>query len=77
MNALTGYGQEYIEIDEKEKMEEKTTIGEVLAISLVSSLTVVIFIVSTWSAVSLLTGNTGNGGPIGLLVNLMRTTGIV
>jgi hypothetical protein len=77
MDVSAGYGQDHLQILEEEDADERATTGEVVAIALVSFLTVTIFTVSIWSALSLATGNTNDGGPIGLIVNLMRSTGIV
>lgn len=76
MNALIGNSQQYHELKVEEDIETQT-IGEVLAIAFVSFMVASIFVLSGWSAVLFISGNTSDGGPIGFLFNLIRTAGVV
>lgn len=77
MNALINNNQQYYVLGEKEEEGDEATPGEVLAIAVLSLLLSSVIIISSWSAFSYLTGNISDGGPIGLIFNLMRTTGMV
>jgi len=64
-------------IEEKEENTDTGTFGDIFAISMVGLYTLSVLVVSCWSAVLLLTGNTSNGGPIGLVFNMMQSSGLL
>lgn len=72
MNALIHIKQQY-HAPEEQRKGEIASAGEIIVIFMVCFMVVSIFIIGIWSAVLLITGNTGNGGPIGLLFHFIHT----
>ncbi len=60
--------------DEEEREADIRSMGETCAVALVCLLVLSATVVGAWSAFLLLTGKTGNGGPVGLVFNLLRAT---
>ncbi|GAB4336772.1 MAG: hypothetical protein Kow0089_07430 [Desulfobulbaceae bacterium] len=56
---------------------EQATFGDIFAASVVGFYTVAAFVISGWSGILLLSGNTGSGGPVGLLVQVLKSSGIL
>ena len=56
---------------------EKSTAGERFATALLLFYTSTALIISGWSALVMLSGNIENGGPIGMFIRMLQTSGIV
>jgi hypothetical protein len=77
MNPLINEDQyEYYFEEHKEKIE-KTTFGDIFAFSLIGFFTLSAFIIGCWSSILLFTGNTVNGGPIGIIFNKILMLNLV
>ena len=57
--------------------EDNTPFGEKLAAVLIIFYTTSALFVSVWSAVIIKSGDIESGGPIGLFIQLLKTSGIV
>ncbi|MCL7489012.1 MAG: hypothetical protein M8357_12665 [Desulfobulbaceae bacterium] len=77
MNLFISNQQTLYQLDAKEVNNERTTIGDMFAVGLVSFYTFTALIVSSWSAILLITGKSANGGPIGYMVDLLQSSGII
>jgi len=77
MNTLFNNEQSHSQLEDKEEDNGRTTFGDMFAISLVGVFAILILIVSSWSAISLLTGNTAKGGLIGIIFNKILSSGVV
>jgi hypothetical protein len=77
MNFLINNQQNHYQFDDREVNNERTTVGDIFAVGLVSFYTFSALIVSSWSAIILITGKSANGGPIGYMVDLLQSSGII
>ena len=77
MNALISINrQPKYQVEEKEKLDNGT-FGYILAVSLIGTYTLLALVISSWSAVLLLSKSSPNNAPIGLIVDLIKTSGIL
>ncbi|GEM_PF-4549486 len=73
MNTLFQFHEETVLRQEHtEEQEDGTTIGETVAVLLLLFLVVTGIILGLWSGIALYTGAVETGGPIGILVDLVR-----
>lgn len=77
MNALYSINEplEY-QFEEKEH-SDKIFIGDIVAVSIIAAYTLFTLVLSSWSLVLTLTGNFSSRSPIGLLVDLIKTSTLV
>ena len=77
MNALVSTNDQR-EYQEGEKNEsDNRTFGDIFAVSVVGLYTFSGIAVSCWSAILLLTGNTSGPNPLGLIIDLLKISGLV
>ena len=77
MNTLINSENLHIQFEEENESINTTTFGDMFAISLVGFYTISALIISSWSAMILLSGNISNGGPIGTIFNMVQSSGII
>jgi len=77
MNVFMNKQQSLYQLDIKEQNRVRTTFGDMLAVSLVSFYTVSALLVSSWSAIILMTGKNADNSPIGYLISLLQSSGII
>jgi len=66
------------QFDENEKTQsDHSRIGERFAAAVLIFYTTSALLISVWSAIVIKSGNIENGGPIGLFVQILKTSGIV
>lgn len=76
MNALISINEQPVYQVEGEK-SDKRFFGDILAVSLIGSYTLFTLAISSWSAVIFLTGSPPSKAPIGLIVNLIKSSGVL
>lgn len=76
MNALLNNGKTYCYIEEEEYSEE-FTLGDKIAVLIVSMYAASALLIGSWCGVMLFTGRIGHGGPLRYAVVLLQLFGII
>ena len=78
MNIFFNKNQAVWQLDERNSTpDDNNRFGERFAAALLIFYTTSALLVSVWSAIIFKSGNSENGGPIGLFVQILKTSGIV
>lgn len=64
------------QIEETEDLEKKT-FGDVLAVSIIGSYTLIALVISSWSGLLLFTNSATAKSPIGLLIESIKASGLI
>jgi hypothetical protein len=76
MNALISINH-HPEIFNEEKKPDTSFIGDIFAVSIIGTHTLLTLVISSWSAWLLLTENTSSKPPLGIFVDFLKIFGIV
>jgi hypothetical protein len=78
MNIFFNKNQPVWQLDERNSTpDDNNRFGERFAAALLIFYTISALLVSVWSAIIIKSGNSENGGPIGLFVQILKTSGII
>ena len=77
MNALINFKEQPVyQVEEKEE-SNKVTFGDIFAVSTLGFYTLFTLVISSWSVLLLLNGDSSSMSPIGFFVDLIKISGLV
>jgi len=77
MNVLININEQPGYQGEEKEEPNEVTFGDIFAVSTLGSYTLFTLVISTWSVVLLLTGDSSSMSPIGFFVDLIKISGLV
>ena len=77
MNALISINEQPVYQAEEKEEPNKVTVGDIFAVSTLGFYTLFTLVISSWSVVQLLTGDSSGMSPIGFFVDLIKISGLV
>ena len=77
MNALIHINEQAEYQVEEKKESDNRTFGDIFAVSVVGLYTFFGLAVSGWSAILLMTGNPSGPNPLGLIIDLLKISGLI